>query len=202
MKLQQCVSGALVLSSLLAAACSGGDNGDDAAAAGNGQDALSASGDEVVQCSGTKGDKKGKVTITFQKDLQDSETKEWKHKVVPIGFSGNYDDQTISHSQGDQPDVVSIKHDGKTYTMTFVNKQCAGSCGNTILLTKGAGENDSARFIRVEKLTIDTKQGEFTIDGTELGMGLAKDKPSSLAFKDCKAQDKLIDKLNDQVDPG
>ncbi len=185
---------------LATAACTAQTSDPDAAGA-TGAEAFSLSKDELVQCKDVKG-KKGELTITFEKSVKDAETKEWKKKVVPIGLRGTFDGEQLSHSQGDQPDVVSIKKDGKSYELRFLEKKCAGSCDNFAVLSSGGGEDEETTFIRLAKITIDGKDKTATIEGSTVMFGTGKPKDQSLEYTDCKVNDALIDELNDQVDPG
>ena len=47
----------------------------------------------------------------------------------------------------------------------MLDKNCAGSCDNFMILSSGGGENEESTFLRIERLVFDEDKQELVIEG-------------------------------------
>jgi hypothetical protein len=161
------------------------------------EEEIKAKRDDLIACKDAKG-KKGDVRIFRIEKASAAESKQWKQEVVAVGLRGTLDGESVSYSQGDQPDVASIERHGDKIELRMLDKQCAGHCDNFMILSSGGGEDEETTFIRIARLVIDTHDDEVTIEGKTQSFGGA-DKPTTITFQKCDVNAKLIDSVEGDV---
>ncbi len=133
----------------------------------------------LVTCKGVAGEKKGDIRVFLRgggvnKTETHASYNPSRSSLVAIGLSGTYDEgsgkQSISYSQGDQPDLAAATRKEDSLELRFLDKKCAGTCKNTMLLSHGGGEDEETTFIRLKALTLNFKEKSLSIKGESEGL--------------------------------